>query len=146
MGHVSTEGSKDLDGVLLGVEEGIGGDVGFFVGGEEAILVFDIENHPLLFGFGLEVAKRELVECLLIHADRKRGINVVGGDVGHDFLANSVEGADNGNSVVGGGSHGKIGHVAFSLAVVLFVPFHVDDMRDVRRFEPLVSLFVVVAL
>ena len=65
--EVCSEGLEDLVGVLLAVEERIGGGVVRFVAGEKAALVFDVEDDAVLFGVGLEVAQGEGVEGFFVH-------------------------------------------------------------------------------
>ena len=71
MGEVGAEEVEDLDGVLAGVEEGVGRDTVLFVGGEEAGLVSDIEDDAVFLGVGAEVLQREGVEGFFVDANGK---------------------------------------------------------------------------
>ena len=75
---------------MFGVEEGVGGDAGVFVGVEEAALVFDVEDDSVFGGVALEVAKGEGVVGFLVDADGEGWIDVVGGYLGEDLFAQSV--------------------------------------------------------
>lgn len=94
--------------------------------------------------FVAEILQGEAVVDFFVDADGKGGVDVVGGDLREEFLAEGVEGADDGDSVTGGGAHGEVGLVAFALAVVLFVAFNVDYVRDVRGHEAFRSFGFVV--
>lgn len=103
-------------------------------------MVFDVEDDAVVVVVLTKVLQGEVVVSFLVDADREGGVNVIGGDLRKEFFAQGIEGADDGDAVVGGRPHGEVGFVAFALAVVFFIAFDVDDVRDVgghKAFGPL---------
>ncbi len=84
--EVALEEVENLGGVLAGVEEGVSRDAVLFVRREKAGLVPDVEDDAVFFGVAAEILQREGIVRFFVDADGERGVDVVGGDVGHDFL------------------------------------------------------------